>query len=117
MPCAAAAGSQACPVVITALSIVAIQREASELAEVRQVAAVPLVFQHVAHAAEVVSRVGGRRFGAYHDELQAKGLAGKIDCGASPPSLVAGRLQECHHALGMTCPDASIDFASFFAGG
>jgi hypothetical protein len=56
------------------LPVVAIQREARELAEVRQVAAVPLVLQHIANTTEVASRVRGRRFGACHDELEAKRL-------------------------------------------
>ena len=62
---------------IVELLIVALQREARGLAEMRQVAAVPLVFQHIGNTAEIVSRVRWRRCGARYDEFEAKRLVGK----------------------------------------
>ena len=43
---------------IVELPIVAIQREARELAEMRQVAAVPLVFQHIEQCLKPVDLPG-----------------------------------------------------------
>ena len=48
---------------VVKLPVIAMQREACELAEVGHVAAVLLVFKHIGNTAEVVGRIRGRQPG------------------------------------------------------
>ena len=87
------------------LPVVSVEREVCELAKVRQVTAMLLIFKHVCDAAKVVRRVRWWWCWARQDKFEPEGFIGKINR-STRRGLAAGRMQKREHALGMNVPNS-----------
>ena len=86
---------------VVKLPVVAVEREVRELAEVRQVTAVPLVFEHVRNTAQVIGRVRRRRCRAGDDEFEAKRHVGEVDRRAGCQCSLSVDVSNCEHRFGL----------------